>query len=172
MSMNVSSNPNRSKAIGAGAVLGIAGMNAYFLPVTRDRFVRNAFDVAKETAEENIERLNESAVQLSNKKLKTENKLFLSQLGVAEDITEINTKCVELRKSITDDNIVKSLKKSFEDNFKSYKKSEAAMDNVASKAFSRIRWSNFTWGVAIGFILGHVIGMLGSSSNAAQPPQF
>ena len=38
MSMNVNNNSNFCM----GATLGVVGMNAYFLPVTKDRFVRNA----------------------------------------------------------------------------------------------------------------------------------
>lgn len=161
---------NKSKAIGAGAVLGLVGMNAYFLPVTKDRFVRTAFAVTKEMAEDKIDLLNESAIQITNKKLHPENKIFLSQLGISENLDEINAKCVELKNSITDSTIVKNLKQSFEDNFKTFKKSEASMDNVASKAFSRIRWTNFGWGAAIGFILGSVLAS--ASSQSQLPPQM
>lgn len=173
MSMSIQgsqSSPNCSKSIGAGSVLGLVGMNAYFLPVTRDRFVRTAFSINKEMTEDKMDMLNESAIQIANKKLHPENKIFLSQLGVPEDIDEINKKCVELKNSITDSSIVKSLKQSFEDNFKVYKKSEASMDIVASKAFSRIRWTNFTWGAVIGFILGSVLGSVGSTPKV--PPQM
>ena len=160
MSMNISGvqNQNKSKSIGAGACLGLIGMNAYFLPVTKDRFVRTAFNIVKEDTEDKLEFFKNSAIQVMDKKVKPENKLFLLQQGVAEDVEAINAKCVELKKSITDKDIVSVLKKGLEDNFKSFKKSEALMDNVASDAFKRIRWSNFTWGAAIGFILGCVIG--------------
>lgn len=160
MSMNISGvqNQNKSKSIGAGACLGLIGMNAYFLPVTKDRFVRTAFNIVKEDTEDKLEFFKNSAIQVMDKKVKPENKLFLLQQGVAEDVEAINAKCVELKKSITDKDIVSVLKKGLEDNFKSFKKSEALMDNVASDAFKRIRWSNFTWGAAIGFIFGCVIG--------------
>ena len=160
MSMNISGvqNQNKSKSIGAGACLGLIGMNAYFLPVTKDRFVRTAFNIVKEDTEDKLEFFKNSAIQVMDKKVKPENKLFLLQQGVAEDVEAINAKCVELKKSITDKDIVSVLKKGLEDNFKSFKKSEALMDNVASDAFKRIRWSNFTWGAAIGFILGCGIG--------------
>lgn len=171
MSMNISGMPNNDKARswGAGAVLGLAGMNAYFLPVTKDRFVRTAFHLVQEDTEDKLELLNKTAVEISNKKLKPESKLFLAQLGVPEDIGAINAKCIEFKKSITDADVVKSLKKSFEDNFKTFKKSEASMDAVASRAFNKIRWTNFGWGAAIGFILGSV---LASQSRSRQlPPQ-
>ena len=80
---------DRSKSLGTGAVLGMVGMNAYFLPVTKDRFVRNAFDITRELTEDKIDLLNESAIQIANKKLRPENKIFLSQLGVSENIDAI-----------------------------------------------------------------------------------
>ena len=170
MSMN-SVSSNRSQAIGAGAVLGLAGMNAYFLPVTKDRFVRTSFNITKELTEDKLELLNESALQISNKKLKTENKMFLAQLGVDETIDAINAKCLELKKSITDPDKVKDLKKSFEDCFKDCKKSEAFMDNVSAKAFNKIRWTNFTWGAVIGFVLGSVFASAAPASAPKMPPQ-
>lgn len=172
MSMNISGIPgqtnNKAKAIGAGAVLGMVGMNAYFLPVTKDRFVRTAFNLVRENTEDTIDRLNESAVQIANKRISPENKLFLAQSGIAECVDAINTKCVELKKSVTDTDAVKLLKKNFEDNFKSFKKSEALMDSIASDTFSRIRWTNFTWGTIIGFILGCV--MASQAGHSAQVP--
>ena len=161
---------DRSKSLGTGAVLGMVGMNAYFLPVTKDRFVRNAFDITRELTEDKIDLLNESAIQIANKKLRPENKIFLSQLGVSENIDAINDKCLELKKSITDSDIVKNMKKSFEDNFKTFKKSEASMDIVASKAFSKIRLTNFTWGTVIGFFLCSVL--YSAYSQPKIPPQM
>ena len=171
MTKNISRihNQNKTKSIGAGACLGLIGMNAYFLPVTKDRFVRTAFNIVKEDTEDKIELFKDSAIQVLNKKVKPENKLFLLQQGIAEDIDAINAKCVELKKSITDKDSVSILKKSLEDNFKNFKKSEALMDNIASDAFKRIKWSNFTWGAGIGFILGCVMGS--SASQPKFPPQ-
>lgn len=153
MSMNV----NNSKSnLGMGATLGVVGMSAYYLPVTKDRFIRNAYDIRKEMAEDKIELLNKSAEELSKKKLSAESKIFLKDIGVAENIDDIANKCAELKKSFTDDGLVKTMKTYYADNFKKFKKSEALMDTVTSKAFSRIRWANFGWGAAIGFILGCV----------------
>lgn len=169
MSMTIpggSQGQNRTKAIGAGAVLGMVGMNAYFLPVTKDRFVRNAFNIIKEDTQDTLDILNESAVQIANKNLKAKNKLFLSQIGLDETIDAINAKCIDLKNSITDKVSVKNTKQFFENNFKDFKKSEALMDDIASRAFSRIKWTNFTWGTAIGFILGAVFA---SGSNSSVP---
>lgn len=163
---------DRSKSIGTGAVLGIVGMGAYYLPITKDRFVRTAFDIVKNDAEDKVELLNKAAVEITEKKLKPENKLFLSQLGISETVDAINAKCIELTKSITDKDSVKAMKKDFDDNFKMYKKSEALMDNVPSQAFSKIRWTNFGWGAAIGFVLGAVLGSVGGANNNQLPPQL
>ncbi len=173
MSMNISGyqNSNRSKAIGAGAVLGMVGMNAYFLPVTKDKFVRTAFNIIKEDTQDKLDILNESAEQIANKNLKQKNKLFLAQLGLDENIDSINAKCIELKKSITDTLSVKNTKQFFEDNFKTFKKSEASMDDVASRAFSRIKWTNFTWGTVIGFILGAVLASASGGSVPYIPPE-
>lgn len=160
MTMNISVTPReRTKAMGVGAVLGMAGMSAYYLPVTKDRFVRTAFDVVKNEAEESIELLNEAALAKSVDKLKPEHKLFLSQLGVAEDVGAINSKILNLKNSITDNTLVKNLKQGFADSFADCKKSEVLRDAVSSKAFNKIHWTNFGWGAAIGFVLGNVLSM-------------
>ncbi len=157
---NISITPReRAQSMGTGAVLGLAGMSAYYLPVTKDRFVRTAFNIVKNEAQENIETLEESAISLSKKNLNHEQKLFLSRLGVSEDIGAINSKIAALKHSITDDTIIKNLKQGFADSFADCKKSEVLRNAVSSKAFSKIHWSNFAWGAAIGFILGNVLGM-------------
>jgi len=158
---------NKSQTIGAGALFGLVGMNVYYIPVTKDRFVRTAFNIIKQDTEDKVEFLNQAAAEISNNKLKTENKLRLAQLGISENIDDINAKCIDLMKSVTDNDAVKALKKNFDDNFKNFKKSEAIMDNISSKAFSNIRWSNFAWGTAIGFVIGAVFGSM--ASRAAQP---
>lgn len=159
MSMNVNNNSNFCM----GATLGVVGMNAYFLPVTKDRFVRNAYNIHKEIAEDKIELLNKSAEELSKNKLSSESKIFLKDIAVAENIDDIANKCAELKKSFTDDGLVKTLKTSYANNFKNLKSSEALRDTISSKAFSRIKWTNLGWGAAIGFILGSV------AANAKHP---
>lgn len=149
----------RTKAIGAGAVLGMAGMTAYYLPITKDRFVRNSYDIVTSKTKSDIEMLDEAALALSNKNLKNEHKLFLSQLGVDETIEAINTKVAELKKSLTDSDTVKNLKEGFLENFQNFKKSEALADPITTKALQKIRWTNFAWGTVIGFILGSVISL-------------
>lgn len=172
MAMSISpynSGSDRAKPIGSGVVLGLAGMSAYYLPVTKDRFVRNAYDVVKENAEADIEQLKNAAISASSGRLKPEQKLLLSQHGVAESFDAINNKITDLKRIITDNDYIKTIKQGFADNFADYKKSEALMDTVASKAFQKIRWTNFAWGAGIGLLLGMALGSGGSS--APQNPQ-
>ena len=78
MAMNVNNKSN----IATGATLGVVGMSAYYLPVTKNRFIKTAYDIRKEMAEDKIELLNKSAEELSRKKkLSTETKLFLKDIG-------------------------------------------------------------------------------------------
>lgn len=165
---NMSITPReRSQAIGTGAVLGMAGMSAYYLPVTKDRYVRTAFNVVKNETEDTIEILNSAALaKSSNSRLKPEQKLFLSQLGVSEDLTAINTKIASLKNSITDNTIVKNLKQGFSDSFLDCKNDEVLRDAISSKAFSKIHWTNFGWGAAIGFVLGNALSMQFSKKDS------
>ncbi len=155
----------KAHAIGAGAVFGLAGMTAYYLPITRDRFVRNSYDIVRSKSKSDIEKLDEVALAITNKKLKAEHKLFLAQMGVEENVDSINSKIGELKKSLTDPDIVKNLKEKFLENFKNFKKSEALADPISTKALQKIRWTNFTWGAAIGFIIGSVISMRADDSK-------
>ena len=166
MSMSMSITPReRTKAMAAGTGLAVVGMSAYYLPVSENRFVRAAFNVVEDEARDTVELLNDSALAISKDKLKPDQKLFLSQLGVAEDITAINAKIADLKNSVTDKNLVKTLKQGFADSFKDCKNSEILRDSTAVKAFKRIRWTNFAWGAGIGFVLGNVLSKLSNSSN-------
>lgn len=163
--MPINAVQDRSRSIGTGVMLGTAGMGAYFLPVTKDRFVRTAFCIQKELIEDKIDRFTEIAGQISKKNLRIENDLFLKEEGLSANIDDISKRCQDLRKSIADNSIVQNLKKTFETNFPSYKKSEALMDNIASDAFKRIRWTNFGWGIGIGFLVGSALGAGASKSQ-------
>ena len=93
MSMNT---PSNSTSMAAGTVLGLVGMNAYFLPVTKERYIKSAFAVHRNITNSNISRLDEAAISLSKKRLKTEQKLFLSQMSVPEDMNAIKVKIKQL----------------------------------------------------------------------------
>ena len=170
MSMNMSITPReRTKAMAAGTGLAVVGMSAYYLPVRENRFVRAAFNVVENEARDTVDLLNESALAISKNSLKQEKKLFLSHLGISENLTAVNAKISDLKKSVTDKDLVKNLKQGFADSFKDCKNSEILRDSVAVKAFKRIRWTNFAWGAGIGFVLGNVLSKISSSST---PPQL
>jgi len=165
-----SNNSNSNgKIFGTGIAAGVAGMTAYYLPVTKDRFVREAYNIVKEDTEDQLKLFNEVAEAKLSGKLRTEHKLLLTQHGIADDLTAINDKISELRKNILDSTVVKNIKQGFADNFNDYKTSEALMDVTASKAFRNIKWRNFAWGTGIAFVLGCVFGA--NSGNSQRPPQ-
>ncbi len=151
----------KSKAMAYGAGLGTVGMLAYHLPVSKNRYVDAAFNVVKNEALDNIDALNSSALSLTSRgKVSAEQKVFLSQLGVAEDVVAINTKVADLKTSITDSVTIKSLKQGFADTFEACKKNVVERDAISMKAFKNIRWTNLAWGAGIGLVLGNVIGMV------------
>ena len=162
MSMEISpygQSQDKIKVLGTGTVGAVAGMSAYYLPVRKDRFVRNAYDIMKEQSEEKILKFNEAALNLSGGgRLKPEQRLFLSQEGVTGTFDAVNTKVNDLKRIIIDSDYIKTVKEDLANNFANFKKSEALRDFVASKAFQKIRWTNFAWGAGIGFVLASVLG--------------
>ena len=150
----------RSKRIGATVLGGLIGMTCYYLPVNKDLFVGTAFNVARKNTEKDIKALEIAADEISKNKLTNENKIFLTQMGVSENLQSIAQKCKELKEAITDKAKVLALKKDFADNFKNYKNNESLMDTVTSKAMSTLRWNGFKWGMAIGALLGASLSLL------------
>ena len=150
-----------SKARAAAAGMGTLGMLAYYLPVTKGRYVEAAYNVVRNDTLDNIDSLNSSALSLTKKgKVNAEQRLFLSQLGLNEDILSINTKISQLKDSISDATTIKNLKQGFADSFEVCKKNVVERDAISMKAFNKIRWTNFAWGVGIGALTGYVLGLL------------
>lgn len=161
----------RSKAVASGLGLGTVGMLAYHLPVTKGRYVSDAFNVVRNEALDNIDGLNESALELTkNSRLKPEQRLFLSRLGVSETLGDIDNKVKALKESITDPDIIKDLKQGFADTFEVCKKNVVERDDISMKAFRKIRWTNLAWGAGIGMITGYVLGIM--KANEAQRSYF
>ena len=151
----------RSKAMAYGTGLGTVGMLAYHLPVTQSRYVNAAFDVVKNEALDNIDGLNDTALSLTkHNKVTPEQKIFLTRLGVSEDLVAIDTKVKSLKESITDPDTIKLMKQGFADSFEVCKKNVVERDAVSMKAFKKIKWTNLAWGASIGAILGFVMGMI------------
>ena len=161
----------RSKAVASGLGLGTVGMLVYHLPVTKSRYVSDAFNVVRNEALDNIDGLNESALELTkNNRLKPEQKLFLSRLGVAETLADIDAKVISLKESITDADTIKAMKQGFADTFEACKKNVVERDDISMKAFRKIRWTNLAWGAGIGLVTGYVLGII--KANQAQHSYF
>ena len=150
----------RSKRVGATILGGLLGMTCYYLPVGKDTFVNTAFRVTKRNAEKGIKTLQSVADEISKNKLSNESKIFLTEMGVNENISAIALKCKELKDSVTDKFKVTTLKKEFADNFKNFKKDESLMDPITSKAMSTIKWNGFKWGMGIGALLGASLSLI------------
>lgn len=155
----------KSKRIGATLLSGISGMTCYYLPISRDTFVNEAYRVIEKNAENDINALNLAADELSKNKLSNETKIFLHRLGVAEKIDAIKDKCKTIHESVTDVAAVKTMKKDFADNFKKYKKDASLMDSVTAKAMSNIKWNGFRWGMAIGAVLGGALSLVATKER-------
>jgi hypothetical protein len=149
---------DNQSSLATGAVCSLTGMSAYYLPVTKNRFVRNAYSILKNDTEEQIENFNDAAKDILSGGLKKESKIMLAQNRVGETFDAINNKVNDLKKVLTDRDTIKNIKTDFANNFENYKTSEALMDNVASRAFKKIRWTNFAWGAGIMFIVGLALG--------------
>lgn len=93
-------------------------------------------------------------------------------MSVPEDMNAIKVKIKQLINSITDSIEVKNTKQLFATTFKNVKKSEALRDNVSSRAFKRVRWTNLGWGAFIGFVLGNVLGASVPSAPKVPPQQM
>ncbi len=150
----------KSKRVGATILGGLLGMTCYYLPINKDTFVNTAFRVSKRNAQKDMKTLQVVADEISKNKLSNESKIFLTGLGVGEDISSIASKCSEIKDSITDKVKVTALKKEFADNFKNYKKDGSLMDTVTSKAMITIKWNGFKWGMGIGALLGAALSLL------------
>lgn len=155
----------KSKRAGATMLGGIAGMTCYYLPISKDAFVNEAFRVTKRNAEDDIKALNTAADELSKNKLSNETKILLHRMGIAESIDAIKDKCKTIRESVTDAATVKAMKKDFADNFKNYKKDASLMDTVTAKAMSNLKWNGFKWGMGIGAVLGGALSLIATKDR-------
>lgn len=85
-------------------------------------------------------------------------------MSVPEDMNAIKVKIKQLINSITDSLEVKNTKQLFATTFNTVKKSEALRDNVSSRAFKRVRWTNLGWGALSALFwemfLGHLFHQL------------
>lgn len=151
---------SKSKKAGAALMGGLLGMTCYYLPISKDVFVNEAFRVTKNNAEKDMKALEQAAGEISKNNVSGESKILLKRLGVSETIDAIADKCKTLRASITDPATVKAMKADFDSNFKSYKKQASLMDTNTAKAMSNIKWNGFKWGAAVGAVLGLALSLV------------
>jgi len=141
---------------------GLLGMAAYNLPISHDAFVNNAFKETTKEVMDNIEQLQKASNDISKNNLKNESKIFLNNIGIAENDAAIKNKIKSLYESITLENQVKQLKDNLSSNYKTYKVRGNAhtMDNIATKTFNYIKWENFKWGAGICAAIGLAYGLI------------
>lgn len=154
--------PSNSVAGTFGAALGcgVLGMGAYYIPIRKNDFVDEAFNVAKKETKATMDVLTLSANEIAENRLSNQNKIFLNQINVLETVDAVKDKCKELHESITDSIKVKSLKSQFDQNFEMYKKSAASMDNTASKAMENLKRTRLGWGAGIGAAIGIALSLI------------
>jgi len=148
------------KILGATMITGMIGMNAYYLPVTKDSFVQTAFELKKNEAVDQINTLKNIADEVEKNKVSTQSKMILTDMALPEDVTEISNKCSQIEKNVTEPDIVKAFKENLSRNFDSYKKNSALMDNTCTEAFKSIKWGKFRWGMGIGAAIGLALGLV------------
>ena len=153
---------DRKRKIGAMMAGALIGMNAYYLPVSKDIFVQRAFDITKEKTEAQIASLAKIAKEVDNKSLTTESKMILQEMGLPEDVKAITQKCIELDQKINNKTSVKNLKDDFLTNYNTLKKQPSLMDNASNEAFKAVRRNKFKWGLGIGAAIGLALGLLTS----------
>lgn len=158
----LSPSASKKRKVGATIFGGLLGMTAYYLPVTKDEFVSKAFKITKNEANSKIASLAQAVKEIEKNSLSSESKMILQEMGVNADITAITNKCMEIDKTVSDPDSVKSLKKFFNDNFKNFKKNPHLMDNNCADAFKSIKWNKFKWGMGIGAALGLAFSLMSS----------
>lgn len=160
--MYISPAASKKRKIGATIFGGLLGMTAYYIPVTKDEFVNRAFKLQKQEANSQIASLAQAVKEIEKNSLSSESKMILQETGVNADIKDITKKCMEIDKKVSDPASVKSLKKYFNDNFKTFKKNIHLMDNICADAFKSVKWSKFKWGTGIGAALGLAFSLMSS----------
>lgn len=152
----------KKRLVGLTLAGGLIGMNAYYLPVKKNAFINRAFDITKDQANNQIEKLKSIAEEVANNKVSTESKMILQDMGLTEDVVNITNKCTALDRSVSNPDAVKTLKNDFAQNFARYKKDISLMDNNCAKAFKAIKQNKFKWGAGIGAGIGLVLGLMTS----------
>ncbi len=153
---------SKKKQLGMMVLGGLVGMNAYYMPVQKDVFVQRGFDMVRDKADEQIERLTKIAREVAKNKVTTESRLYLQNLGVAEDVDAISRECTAIEESVSDSASVKNIKDSLIDSFDKHGKKTYLMDDLSSDAYRAVRRNKFKWGLGIGAGIGLALGLISS----------
>jgi len=153
---------SKKRKYGTMLIGGLLGMNAYYLPVSKDTFVQRGFDIKRDDNFDQIRKLKTVAEEIEKENLSTESKMILQEMGLPEDINAVTAKCVALEKEVTDPSSVRTIKEKFINSFENFKKHTHKMDAECSDAFRAAKWNKFKWGVGIGSGIGLALGLLGS----------
>lgn len=154
--------PSKKRKYGTMLIGGLLGMNAYYLPVSKDTFVQRGFDRKRDDNFDQIRKLKTVAEEIEKENISTESKMILQEMGLPEDVSAITAKCVELEKEVTDPSSVQTIKGKFISSFENFKKKTHKMDAECSDAFRAAKWNKFKWGVGIGAGIGLALGLLSS----------
>lgn len=153
---------SRKKQLGMTVLGGLIGMNAYYMPVKKDVFVQTGFDLAREKANFEIDKLKKIAQEVAKRKVSTESRIFLQNMGLTEDVNAISAQCSAIKDNVTNSASVKAIKDGFINSFDTHGKKTHLMDAVSSDAYNAVRFSHFKWGIGIGAAVGLALGLISS----------
>ena len=157
---NTSKGSSGKRNLGLMFLGGLIGMNAYYMPVKKDVFVQRGFDMEREKAEIQIDRLKKIAQEIEKGKVSTESRLFLQDMGLIENVDVISARCTAIKNSVTDAAAVRAIKDKYIDSFDTHGKNTHLMDAMSSDAFRAVRRNKFRWGVGIGAGIGLALGLM------------
>lgn len=158
----LSPSASKKRKIGATIAGALIGMNAYYLPVSKDAFIQRAVNITKTDTNNQITILAKIAQEVEKGSVSTNSKIILQQYGLSEDVDAISKKCIKLDKSINDNSSIKKLKNNFEANYDNYRKTPSLMDNASNKAFKAVKQNKFRWGIGIGAAIGLALSLMTS----------
>ncbi len=153
---------SNKRKLGMTVAGGLIGMNAYYLPVNKDVYVQRGFDMTRDEANSQVRTLKQIAKNIEKQSMTTEDKMFLQQLGLPEDVTAITNHCKSLEEKVTNPASVKQIKDKYIKAFDTNNKKTHLMDAVCSDAYRAVKRNKFWWGVGIGSGIGLALGLMGS----------
>lgn len=160
--LQASTTYSKKRKLGMMAAGGLIGMNAYYIPVSKDVFVQRGFDMKRNENYSQIRILKNIATEVEKNNISEESKIILQEMRLNADVNEIIAKCDSLKKDVTEANSVKQIKDKFIDCFERFKNKTHLMDSTCSDAYREVRRNKFKWGLGIGAGIGLALGLMGS----------